>query len=357
MTDDPRGSAVSTEESARHTPARRRAARPHAATIYDIAKLAGVNPSTVSRALNQPGRINIKTEQRIREAADELNYRVNPFARALPTGRTMTLGFIVADITNPVLFGIIRGAEKAAAQLGYTLIIAESQESGEREAAAAERVLPSVDGLVLATTRLGDPQIQSLAAQKPLVLINRLVEGVDCIVPDISIGIGQAVEHLAKAGHRRIAYLGGPETSWIGQRRAEAIVAAAEREGIEVVVLGPASPTLAGGPASLPGVLASGATAVIAYNDLMAIGLLREAQKRGMSIPDDLSIIGFDDIFGSDFTTPPLTTIRMPLSDAGHRAVHAVLTVLGEDVADLPETPLTTELVVRDSVATRAEQN
>jgi LacI family transcriptional regulator len=352
MTVDSRGSSVSMEEGARHTPARRRAARAPAATIYDIAKLAGVNPSTVSRALNQPGRINIKTEQRIREAAEELNYRVNPFARALPTGRTMTLGFIVADITNPVLFGIIRGAERAAAQLGYTLIIAESQESGEREAVAAERVLPSVDGLVLATTRLGDAQIQNLASQKPLVLINRDVEGVDCIVPEISIGIDQAVEHLAQAGHRRIAYLSGPETSWISRRRAEAISSAADRAGIQVIQLGPASPTLAGGPASLPEVLASGATAVIAYNDLMAIGLLREAQKRGMSIPRDLSLIGFDDIFGSDFTTPPLTTIRMPLAEAGHRAVHAVLTVLGEDVADLDETPLTTELVVRDSVAT-----
>lgn len=347
---------MTTDETAPVVPARRRAPRAAAATIYDIARLAGVNPSTVSRALNRPGRINIKTEQRIRAAAEELNYRVNPFARALPTGRTMTLGFIVADITNPVLFGIIRGAEKAAAELGYTLVIAESQESGEREAAAAERVLPSVDGLVLATTRLGDAQIQSLASRKPLVLINRFVEGVDCVVPDISIGIDQAVRHLVEAGHRRIAYLGGPDTSWISQRRAEQISAAAAREGIEVVILGPASPTLEGGPTALPDVLASAATAVIAYNDLMAIGLLRAAQQRGLSVPNDLSIVGFDDIFGSDFTTPPVTTIRMPLAEAGHRAVLALLTVLGEDVPELDETPLPTELVVRESVATLAER-
>lgn len=339
-------------EKGRSTRPRRRAPKAPAATIYDIAKLAGVNPSTVSRALNQPGRINIKTEQRIREAADELNYRVNPFARALPTGRTMTLGFIVADITNPVLFGIIRGAEKAAAELGYTLVIAESQESGEREAAAAERVLPSVDALVLATTRLGDDQIRDLASRKPLVLINRLVEGVDCVVPDIEAGIDQAVRHLADSGHRRIAYLQGPAGSWINGRRAETIATAAARAGLEVVTLGSASPTLEGGPESLPAVLDSGVTAVIAYNDLMAIGLLRAAQKRGMTIPDDLSIIGFDDIFGSDFTTPPLTTIGMPLAEAGHRAVQAVLTVIGEDLPDIDDSPLITELVVRDSVAT-----
>ena len=149
-----------------------------APTIYDIARLAGVNPSTVSRALSQPGRINVKTEERIQAAAKELNYRVNPIARALPTGRTNTLGLMVADITNPMIFGIVRGAERAAAEAGYTLVVAESQESGEREATAVERVLPSVDGLVLATTRLGDAQISHIADRKPTVIINRALEGV-----------------------------------------------------------------------------------------------------------------------------------------------------------------------------------
>ena len=108
-----------------------------AATIYDIAKLAGVNPSTVSRALSKPGRINVKTEERIQAAAKELNYRLNPMARALPTGRTSTLGLLLADITNPMFFHVVRGAEEAASLRGYTLILAESQESADREAAAA----------------------------------------------------------------------------------------------------------------------------------------------------------------------------------------------------------------------------
>lgn len=101
-----------------------------APTIYDVARLAGVNPSTVSRALSQPGRINVKTEAKIHAAAKELNYRLNPMARALPTGKTNTLGLLIADITNPVIFGIVRGAERAAARHGYTLVVTESQESG-----------------------------------------------------------------------------------------------------------------------------------------------------------------------------------------------------------------------------------
>jgi LacI family transcriptional regulator len=177
-----------------------------APTIYDIARLADVNPSTVSRALSQPGRINAKTEARIRAAAEELNYRVNPIARALPTGRTSTIGLVVADITNPVVFGIVRGAERAAAEAGYTLIIAESQESGEREATTVERILPSVDGLVLATTRLGDAQIGQLAARKPTVVINREVAGLTSILPDVERGIGQLVDHLADLGHHSLAY-------------------------------------------------------------------------------------------------------------------------------------------------------
>lgn len=256
-----------------------------APTIYDIARLAGVNPSTVSRALSQPGRINAKTQERIEAAAKELNYRVNPIARALPTGRTNTLGLVVADITNPVIFGIVRGAERAAADAGYTLIIAESQESGEREAKAIERVLPAIDGLVLATTRLGDAEISRIADRKPTVVINRSLEGVTSILPDVKQGVGQLVGHLADLGHRSLAYLSGPETSWISARRWDALLEAAPERGMSIVEIGPGMPTLDGGAAAISRVVASGVTGVIAFNDLMAIGLLRAAAERGSPSP------------------------------------------------------------------------
>ncbi|HEX6366764.1 MAG TPA: LacI family DNA-binding transcriptional regulator [Agromyces sp.] len=323
-----------------------------APTIYDIAKLAGVNPSTVSRALSRPGRINAKTEERIHTAAKELNYRVNPIARALPTGRTLTLGLLVADITNPVVFDIIRGAERAAAEAGYTLVIAESPESGEREAAAVERVLPSVDGIILATTHLSDTQIRDLAERKPFMLINRELAGVTGVMPDVERGVRQLVAHLADLGHRSIAYLSGPEGSWISRRRWEALLDAAPGRGISVVEIGPGVPTLDGGTASVSRVVASGVSAVVAFNDLMAIGLLRTATERGIRVPSELSVSGFDDTFGSDFTTPPLTTVRTPLVEAGERAVRQLLgrvTPRGSGSAEPDDSLLPTELVVRGS--------
>lgn len=325
-----------------------------APTIYDVAELAGVNPSTVSRALSQPGRINIKTEERIHAAAKELNYRLNPMARALPTGRTSTLGLLLADITNPMIFGIVRGAEHAAAEQGYTLVIAESQESGEREATTAERIQPSVDGLILGTTRLSDTQIQRLADSKPLVLINRDVEGVSSVLPDVNPGIDGALAHLESLGHTSISYLSGPANSWMSGTRWASLLERSVARGMNVVEIGPGVPTLEGGRAALTRILASGVTAVVAYNDLMAIGLLQAAGEQGISVPDRFSIVGFDDIFGSDFTTPALTTIRTPLARAGARAVrHALALVSRVPVDDAApgneDEPIETELVIRQS--------
>ncbi|PPL20448.1 LacI family transcriptional regulator [Microterricola pindariensis] len=321
--------------------------------MYDIAKLAGVNPSTVSRALSKPGRINVKTEERIHAAAKELNYRLNPMARALPTGRTNTLGLLLADITNPMFFEVVRGAERAASRRGYTLILAESQESGEREAEAAERVSPSVDGLVLVTTRLGDEKIQEFAERKPLVVINRQVEGVHGIVPDLEPGIDEALAHLAELGHTALAFLSGPANSWMSRARWDALLAKAPGLGMTIVEIGPGVPTLDGGRDALSRVLASGVTAVLAYNDLMAIGLMRAAQEQGLVVPGRLSIIGFDDIFGSDFTSPQLSTIRTPLGDIGERAIRLTLELIDEYAEGTPArvdaSPLPTELVVRGS--------
>lgn len=321
-----------------------------APTIYDVARLAEVNPSTVSRALSQPGRINIKTEQRVLAAAKELNYRLNPMARALPTGRTNTIGLLLADITNPMFFNAVRGAERAAARRGYILVLVESQESGDREAEAAQRVLPSVDALVLVTSRLSEEGVRALGERKPVVVLNRRVAGVDSIVPDLQGGIEQALDHLADLGHSSIAFMSGPATSWMSGARWEALFSSATARGLSIVEIPTTSPTLEGGAVALPRVRAAGVTAVVAYNDLMAIGLLRAATAEGMAVPEDLSIIGFDDIFGSDFTSPPLTTVRMPLDVVGELAVERALALIDRTATEsTPEPELTTELVVRGS--------
>jgi LacI family transcriptional regulator len=323
------------------------------ATIYDVARVAGVSPSTVSRALSKPGRISAPTERRIREAAASLDYRLNPMARALPTGRTSTLGVLLSDITNPVYFDLLRGAGSAASAHGYTLVMAESQDSAEQEQEAAGRLLPAVDGLVLVSTRLDDATITQLADRKPLVLVNRHVTGVPGLVPDVRPGITAALDHLAGLGHRSIAYLAGPTTSWMNTLRREAVFAGAPERGMSVVEIGPNAPTLDGGRAALRRVRASGVTAVMTYNDLIAIGLLSEAQAGGVEVPRELSIVGFDDIFGSDFTSPPVTTIRTPLALAGRAAVNRAVAQIAGEAADA-SVDLTTELVLRGSTAAPA---
>lgn len=330
-------------------PANRRRTGKSSATIYDIAELAGVNPSTVSRALSKPGRVSAKTAQKIEHAAEQLNYQVNVFARALPTGRTQTIGLIVSDITNPAFFDVIRGAESAASARDYTLMLAESTESAELELTAAKRMLTTVDGLILASPRLSDEEIGSLAAKKPVVVINRSVAGVPSVVADTDAGVTEAVRHLADMGHTTISYVAGPERSWMSQRRWESIKARCDWHGMEASVVASSQPTVDGGRHSAAAVRSGSATAVFCYNDLMAIGLMRELQAAGMVIPAELSILGFDNIFGSDFTTPPLSTIRSPLRELGAAALQGVL-----DAVDKVETmqgtaALPTELVIRGS--------
>ncbi|MFF2050252.1 LacI family DNA-binding transcriptional regulator [Leifsonia sp. NPDC058194] len=328
----------------------RTAARKPPATIYDVAKATGVSPSTVSRALNKPGRLNEATERRIREAAEALDYRINPMARALPTGKTGTLAVLVSDITNPVYFDVVRGAERVATANGLTLVFAESQESPELERATAERLQTSVDGLFLVASRLDDAQIGELAAVKPVVVANRLVPGVPAVVPDPRPGITAALEELRERGHRRIAYLSGPEASWMNDVRWRTLFQFAVDRGMSIVEIVSSAPTREGGAEALQRVLAADVSAVLAYNDLLALGLLRAARDQDVDIPTRLSIVGFDDIFGADLPTPALSTIRSPLREVGEAGIRRLLSEIdGAAEVDIPRLPTT--FVSRESVA------
>jgi LacI family transcriptional regulator len=225
--------------------------------------------------------------------------------------------------------------------------------SGKKEAAIAERIHPSVDGLILGTTGLEDEQIQVIAASKPLVLINREVEGVCSVLPDIFPGIDEALDHLESLGHTSIAYLSGPTDSWMNSRRWNYLLERAPARGMSIVEIGPGNPTVDGGLVALPRVLAAGVTAVMAFNDLMAIGLLRAAAEQSIDVPGRISIIGFDDIFVSAFTSPELTTVRTQLTLAGECAVVLALNLIGanadETSAAASTQAIITELVTRGS--------
>ncbi|GGV18030.1 LacI family transcriptional regulator [Actinomadura cremea] len=302
-------------------------------TIYDVAKAAGVAASTVSRAYARPGRVNAATAERIRRVAAELGYRVTPPASAAPDGRTSMLALVVSDVTNPFYAEIIRGAESAAAQAGYVLLLIDAQESDRLERSSLKRALPGVEGVVLAGTRLPDSAIRMAATQRPVVVLNRDVADVPSIVLDDPCGMRLAAEHLAGLGHRALVYVAGPEASWADGMRWRSLREAAAGLGRRVQRIGPFPPTIGGGRAAAVALRADRPTAVVTYNDQLAIGLLLGLQADGVRIPEDTSVIGFDDIFPARIVTPGLTTVAAPLRVQGRTAVSAVLSHRGAPAA------------------------
>jgi DNA-binding LacI/PurR family transcriptional regulator len=294
-------------------------------TIYDIARVAGVAPSTVSRALSKPGRVSFKTAQLVRDVAEQLGYRTDRLERRLSTRGTTMLALVVADITNPVFFGVIRGAEQAAVEAGFTMLVVETQESEAREQDTLERVLPVVDGVVLASSRLSDAAIRAAAKLKPLVAVNRMVGQVPSVASDNVQAMKKAVEHLVGFGHTSIGYLAGPEASWADGMRWRGLREAALELDIDVRRFGPVQPTIRGGASAAERWSGRPTTAVIAYNDLVAIGFLHAVQSAGRTVPGDVSVIGFDNIVDAALVTPRLTTIAAPLVSLGSAAVNQLV--------------------------------
>ncbi|GAA4180066.1 LacI family DNA-binding transcriptional regulator [Gryllotalpicola koreensis] len=326
------------------------AARPaRRATLADVAARTGVAISTVSRALTRPERVNAATRERISAAAAELGYSPNTAARALGSGRTRSVAILVSDVTNPFYFDIIRGAQQELGPAGYTPLLLDTEESEELEEAMLRRLRASYDGAIIAASRLTDRRLAELAQAVPLVAINRQTRGVPSVFIDTPAGVGQALEHLVSHGHRRVAYAGGPLTSWPNERRWRAFRTAAERLGVEVSRVGPFEPRQSQGAAAADAVLNTGASATLAFNDLLAIGMLQRFAERGVRVPRDLSMVGCDDIFGADFCHPPLTTITAPVAQAARVAVSTLLAQLGGESRMRQGVTLPTHLTIRAS--------
>jgi DNA-binding LacI/PurR family transcriptional regulator len=187
------------------------------------------------------------------------------------------------------------------------------------------------------------------------VLLNREVDGVSSVVVDPDDGSRQIVEHLASLGHRSLAYLAGPLTSWVGARRWRALAAAARSRGMTATRLGPFQPAVVSGPAAADASLGSGATALVAHNDLLAIGMLRRLAERGVRVPEQVSVVGYDDIFGADFCSPPLTTLAGPHEKAGRAAVDVLVAALETRTeAQVRRVTMPSYLVIRASTAAAA---
>lgn len=324
-------------------------------TIYDVAKLAGVSAASVSRALSGSG-ASLATQERVTEAARKLGYRFNPMARALNTGMTHTLAFIVPDVTNPVFATILRGAEEAAGAEGFTLLLVDSHEDENAELEAYDRLARSADGFLLVTPRTDEAAVQNLAANIQTVVINRAVEGVPSVVADVEPGTVDTISHLHELGHRHVAFIPGPSKSRLMQLRWQIAEREAARKGMDFTLLPSGVGTIAHGTEIAPEVLATGATAAICFNDLIAIGLAMSCHAADVPLPAALSIVGYDDVFGPAFAHPPLTSVALPAAELGRRACRMLIQHLTNHSQPIDEPPLVTALVVRESTAAPGSQ-
>jgi len=328
-------------------------------TLDDVAREVGVHPSTVSRALN-PNRaqlVNPETRKAVEEAARRLGYRPHMIARGLQSGRTATIGVIAADLGNPFVTPIIHGIT-ASLEVGEIMpVIAETQDEHERFARILDHMLSRrVDAVISLATRAGDRQILEDAARiAPVVVAARPLPGSDLpqVVHDDAAGATLAAEHLHELGHRRVAQLRGPLDVANFSHRAEAFSAACEQLGmteIEVAEVA-AVPTIAEGRRLTEALLELGEeqppTAIFAHNDLMAMGALAALRDAGLRVPEDVSLIGYNDLPLMDVVTPALTTIYYPSREIGLAAGELVIEILaGEEPENICLQP---SLVVRDS--------
>ncbi|MEV1145200.1 LacI family DNA-binding transcriptional regulator [Micromonospora sp. NPDC049799] len=336
------------------------------ATIRDVARASGVHISTVSRTFSAPHLVNPETRGRVLACAEELGYRPNRAARALITGRTHNIGLIIADIANPFFPPLIKAAESQARQRDYHVFVADTNEDPIAEEELVHALAKQVDGVLLCSPRMSNSLIEQLSREVPLVVINRQVTGLPCVTMDVGQGTRAAMEHLLDLGHRRIALLSGPRGSWTSREIRRAAGVAARSGGAELTVLGPNQPTETGGGALAEQVRRAGVTAVLAYNDLMAIGLIEGLDALGLRVPQDVSVVGIDDITLSRLTRPKLTTVATPTAAAGRTAVdmllqHDSVAARGsrgggrsgatDDRRTTAQVMLRTELVIRDSTA------
>ena len=331
------------------------------ATITDVARLANVSTATVSRVLSGGGGARDETRDRVLVAARELGYRPSGVARSLRQRATRTLGLIVTDIENPFFPELVRTVEDAAREQGYAILLCNASDDPEREAGYLELLVDRwVDGVVIAASSLGVRHREwLLAAPLPIVLVNSVDRAIDLptIASDSILGGRLATEHLLELGHRRFGIItAGPRNLDAPDRLAGARTAldavgipeAAVRVAIE-------EPTVAGGQRAAAAILESDptVTAIVAYNDLTAIGAMRAIRAGGRRVSDDVSVTGFDDIALAAFVDPPLTTIAQSTAEMGRWAVDQLTRRLGRPAESEPEPTehvvLSVRLVVRGS--------
>lgn len=318
------------------------------ATIYSIATSMGVSPSTVSRAFSRPEMVKQSVREQIYDTARELGYTPNRAARGLATGRTGVIGMLVPDVENPFFPPLIRAVQDAARDRDAELLLSDSELSADAEQDLVSRIRPQVDGLIIASARLPSRRLHEVLAGVPAVIVNRAVRSLPAVVCDNTLALQELADHLRAHGHARFALLRGPAASWAATSRARAVRSWADAQGVELAELGPFEAQFEDGRAAAQQIVGSGATAVFAFDDLMAAGVIAGLTALGERVPADRSIVGCDDVLLARTMTPGLTTVAAPFAELGGAAVAllgAALDGAGPRTVTLPGTP-----VMRDTV-------
>ena len=326
------------------------------ATIKRVARLAGVSIKTVSRVINGASYVSEETRRRVTRAIQRLNYRPNALARGLVTGRSRSIGLIIADIVNPFFPPLVRAVEDVAAARGYTVVLCDTDEDPAREHAAISVLLEKkVDGLVLCASRVTAGVLRAVAdSGVPLAVVNRTLAHPRAIeiITDGVAGGRLATGHLLGLGHTRIAYLSGPRASFSNRNRLRGYREALAARGIgfdPALVVG-GVPSLAAGSEAMAALLdvTPPPTGLFAFDDLMALGALEELGRRRLRVPKDMAIVGYDNIDLAGFTHPPLTTIEQPGVEMGRLAASLLLDLIETGSVPRPRTrTLVPELIVR----------
>jgi LacI family transcriptional regulator len=325
--------------------------------MADVAREAKVSVMTVSRVVNGKAEISPATRCRVLDVIERLGYRPSAIARGLATNRTGTLGLVVPDIANPFFSDIARGVEKEAYAAGYNVFLCSTYEDTDRETQVLQSLEEKrVDGLVLCSSRLDDSTLRRMLVGFPAVaLINRWLadHDVDVVRVDSKVGGRLATRLLLEAGHTAVGFLTGPPTSVDGRLRVDGYHAALEAAGIQhnAGLERACASNVTGGREAALKFLASdpGLTALLCYNDLVAIGALLACSELGLRVPADLAIVGFDDIALAAWVSPALTTCGSPRFDVGLQAMRLLLERLADGTDERQEVVVRPELVIRSS--------
>lgn len=312
------------------------------ALLSDVAKLAGVSLATASRAFSDPDRLAVATRDRVLAAAAAVGYEG-------ATVSERTLGVIVPDISNAVFAALVKSMQNRAWSGRHRMVLIDTNEDSEREREHL-RQTRGLDGVILCSPRLSPAEIGEIVSTIPLVVINGSATGATSVLMETGQGVSQAVEHLAALGHRRIAFVPGPARAWANRQRLAALTEACATFDVELTAVGNQAATVHGGSAAAASVAAGGATAVIAYNDLVALGLESGLRALGLRCPVDISIIGIDDLDVAAASEPGLTSIRVAIERSGAVAVELLLErINGKPSAGAIH--LDSQLIVRGSTA------